>query len=174
MNQEQRIKTSPFRTWQTKCVRLCLLLFVSCFIFAACEPDTACHQELGSAVQITLSADSITSAGDTVHYTQWDSITVVGIGSDIGMQGKGVKVMGLELRPDTSLTAYLMLYHNQIDTLYIQHTPRQQFISLACGCAVYHTITAAWSSDSRVDSVSIINASVEPVAQDNLCIYLHE
>lgn len=174
MNQEQRIKTSPFRMWQTKCVRLCLLLFVSCFIFAACEPDAVCHQELGTAVQITLSADSITSAGDTVHYTQWDSIAVVGIGSDIGMQGKGFKVMGLELRPDTNLTAYLMLYHNQIDTLYIQHTPRQQFISLACGCAVYHTITAAWSSDSRVDSVSIINASVESVAQDNLCIYLHE
>ena len=99
---------------------------------------------------------------------------MVGIGSDIGMQGKGVKVMGLELRPDASLTAYLMLYHNQIDTLYIQHTPRQQFISMACGCAVYHTITAAWSSDQRVDSVSIINASVESVAQDNLCIYLHE
>lgn len=174
MNQEQRIKTSPFRTWQTKCVRLCLLLFVSCFIFAACEPDTTCHQELGTAVLITLSADSITAAGDTVHYTQWDSIAVVGIGSDIGMQDKDIKVMGLELRPDTNLTAYLMLYHNQIDTLFIQHTPRQQFISLACGCAVYHTITAAWSSDPRVDSVSIINASVEPVAQDNLCIYLHE
>ena len=141
---------------------------------AACEPETTCHQELDSAVQITLSADSITSAGDTAYYAQWDSIAVVGIGSDIGMQDKGVKVMGLELRPDTSLTAYLMLYHNQIDTLYIQNTPRQQFISMACGCAVYHTITAAWSTDPRVDSVSIINASVESVAQDNLCIYLHE
>jgi hypothetical protein len=119
-------------------------------------------------------ADSITSAGDTTYYTQWDSIAVVGIGSDIGMQDKSVKVMGLELRPDTNLTAYLMFYHNQIDTFYIQHTPRQQFISLACGCAVYHTITAAWSTDPRVDSVSIINASVETVAQDNLCIYLHE
>ena len=99
---------------------------------------------------------------------------MVGIASDIGMQDKGVKVMALELLPDTNLTAYLMFYHNQIDTLYIQHTPRQQFISLACGCAVYHTITAAWSTDPRVDSVSIINVSVESVAQDNLCIYLHE
>ena len=62
----------------------------------------------------------------------------------------------------------------RIDTLYIQHTPRQQFISMACGCTVYHTITAAWSTDPRVDSVSIINASVEAAAQDNLCIYLHE
>lgn len=174
MNQAPRIKTYHFLLRQTKHIRLYSLFLVLCSLFAACEPDTACHQELGSAVQITLSADSVTSAGDTAYYAQWDSVTVVGIGSDIGMQGKGVKVMGLELRPDTNLTAYLMLYHNQIDTLYIQHTPRQQFISMACGCAVYHTINAAWSSDPRVDSVRIINASVESVAQDNLCIYLHE
>ena len=144
------------------------------FLLAACEPDTVCYQELGAAVQITFSGDSITAAGDTVHYTQWDSIAVVGVGRDIGMQGKNIKGMGLELRPDTCLTSFLMLYHNQIDTLYIQHTPRQQFISMACGCTVYHTITAAWSTDPRVDSVSIINASVEAAAQDNLCIYLHE
>jgi len=174
MSQEQRIKTYQFLLRQTKLIRLCSLFLILCSLFAACEPDTACHQELDSAVQITLSADSITSAGDTVYYAQWDSITVAGVGSNIGMQGNGIKVMGLELRPDTNLTAYLMLYHDQIDTLYIQHTPRQQFISLACGCAVYHTITAAWSSDPRVDSVSIINAAVEAIVQDNLCIHLHE
>ena len=82
--------------------------------------------------------------------------------------------MRLELRPYTTLTMYLMQYHGQIDTLYIQHTPALHFVSLACGCAVYHTITAAWSSDARVDSVSIINASVETTPQENLCIYLHE
>ena len=174
MNQEQRIKIYQFLLRQTKHIRLCSLFLILCSLLTACEPDTTCHQELDSAVQITLSADSITSAGDTAHYAQWDSITVVGIGSDIGMQDKGVKVMGLELRPDTTLTAYLMLYHNQIDTLYIQHTPRQQFISMACGCAIYHTITAAWSTDPRVDSVSIINASVEIGGEENLCIYVHE
>ena len=143
-------------------------------LFAACEPERNCYQEMNAAVQISFSADSVTTVGDTVYYTQWDSISVVGVGSDIGLQGKNIKTIGVELRPDTNLTMYLMLYHDQIDTLFIQHTPRQQFISMACGCAVYHTITAAWSSDPRVDSVGIINASVETVAQENLCIYLHE
>ena len=174
MNQEQRIKTYQFLLRQTKHIRLCSLFLILCSLLTACEPDTTCHQELGTVVQITLSADSITLASDTVYYAHWDSISVVGIGSDIAMQGKTIKVMGLELRPDANLTAYLMLYHNQIDTLYIQHTPRQHFISLACGCAVYHTITAAWSTDPRVDSVSIINAAVEAIVQDNLCIHLHE
>jgi len=171
---EQKTKTYYFLLRQTNHIRLCFLFFLPCFLFAACEPDATCHQELDTAVQITLSADSINATGDTVRYTQWDSLLVVGVGNDIGMHEKKLKTIDLELRPDTTLTQYLMLYHNQIDTLYILHTPRQQFISMACGCAVYHTITAAWSSDPRVDSVSIINASVEAIAQENLCIYLHE
>lgn len=150
------------------------ILALLVLLFAACEPEKTCYQEMGTAVQISLSADSVTAAGNTVHYTQWDSIAVLGIGSDVAMQDKGVKSMGLELRPDDNMTAYLMLYHDQVDTLYIQHTPRQQFISMACGCAIYHTITAAWSTDPRVDSVSIINASVEIGGEENLCIYLHE
>lgn len=151
----------------------CLLVLGSLYL-VSCEPDKVCHQELQAAVQITLSADSVTAAGDTMVYAQWDSILVVGVGSDVGLKGKNLKGIGLELRPDTTLTQFLVQYHNQVDTLSIEHTPRLQYISAACGCAIYHTILRAWSSDPRVDSVSIINASVEALAQDNLCIYMHE
>ena len=150
------------------------LLALGSLFLVSCEPDKVCHQELQAAVQITLSADSVTAAGDTMVYAQWDSILVVGVGSDVGLKGKNLKGIGLELRPDTTLTQFLVQYHNQVDTLSIEHTPRLQYISAACGCAIYHTILRAWSSDSRVDSVSIINASVEALAQDNLCIYMHE
>ena len=133
-----------------------------------------CHQELQVVAQIILSADSVSATGDTISYAQWDSVLVVGLGSDIGLKDKSVKKIGLELRPDTTLTQFLLQYHNQVDTLFIEHTPRMQYISAACGCAIYHTILHAWSSDPRVDSVSIINASVESMAQDNLCIHMHE
>ena len=150
------------------------LLALGSLFLVSCEPDKVCHQELQAAVQITLSADSVTAVGDTMVYAQWDSILVVGVGSDVGLKGKNLKGIGLELRPDTTLTQFLVQYHNQVDTLSIEHTPRLQYISAACGCAIYHTILRAWSSDPRVDSVSIINASVEALAQDNLCIYMHE
>lgn len=150
------------------------LLALGSFVLVSCEPDKVCHQELQATAQIILSADSINAAGDTISYTQWDSVLVVGVGNDAGMKDKNLKRMGLELRPDTTLTQFLVQYHNQVDTLSIEHTPRLQYISAACGCAIYHTILRAWSSDSRVDSVSIINASVEALAQDNLCIYMHE
>lgn len=150
------------------------LLALGSWLLVSCEPDRVCHQELQAAAQIILSADSISAAGDTIAYAQWDSVLVVGVGSEIGFKGKAVKGMGLELRPDTTMTQFLVQYHNQVDTLFIEHTPRLQYISAACGCAIYHTILCAWSSDPRVDSVSIINASVESIAQDNLCIHMHE
>ena len=150
------------------------LFALGSWLLLSCEPDKVCHQELQVVAQIILSADSVSAIGDTISYAQWDSVLVVGLGSDIGLKDKNVKKMGLELRPDTTMTQFLMQYHNQVDTLFIEHTPRMQYISAACGCAIYHTITAAWSSDSRVDSIGIINASVENAVQDNLRIYLHE
>ena len=150
------------------------LLALGSFVLVSCEPDKVCHQELQATAQIILSADSVNAAGDTVSYARWDSILVVGVGNDVGMKDKNLKGIGLELRPDTTLTQFLVQYHNQVDTLSIEHTPRLQYISAACGCAIYHTILRAWSSDPRVDSVSIINASVEALAQDNLCFYMHE
>ena len=150
------------------------LLALGSWFLLSCEPDKVCHQELQVAAQIIFSADSVNAAGDTISYAQWDSIVVVGVGNDVGLKGSNVKTMGLELRPDTTMTQFLMQYHNQVDTLFIEHTPRVQSISAACGCAIYHTILHAWSSDPRVDSVSIINASVEPMAQDNLCVHMHE
>ena len=125
-------------------------------------------------MRVVLSADSVTVSGDTIHYTQWDSIRVIGVGHDRGYSWKNTKSMSLELCSDTTVTPYLMLYHNQVDTLFIQHTPRVEFVSMACGCMMYHTIEQAWSTDPRVDSVVVLNAAVESFVQDNLCIYLNE
>ena len=151
-----------------------LLLIFGCSFFVSCQPETRCYQEMNSVMVVTLSADSINNNGDTINYTQWDSIAIIGIGSDISMQGKKLKSIGVELRPDTNITMYLMQYHNQTDTLFVEHTPKQHFVSMACGCAVYHTINKVWSSDSRIENIAIINANIETIAQDNICIHLHE
>ena len=87
---------------------------------------------MNSVMVVTLSADSINNNGDTINYTQWDSIAIIGIGSDISMQGKKLKSIGIELRPDTNITMYLMQYHNQTDTLFVEHTPKQHFVSMTC------------------------------------------
>ena len=145
-------------------------------LFAACTADTTCRTDMSVAMVISLKADSLNNQGHIVQYTSWDSLSLEILSPyDLLIDNqKGVKKIALPLNPDTSITTFTMTYHNQTDTLYIEHTPRQYFVSLACGCAIYHTITKAWSSDSRVDSVQIINANVENAIQENLRIYLHE
>ena len=128
------------------------------------------------AMVLTLQADSVNQQGHTVKYTSWDSLTVELLGEYnlLFDNKKGISKLPMPLSPDTTLSTYLMTFHNQTDTLFVEHTPRQYFVSLACGCAIYHTITAAWSTDPRVDSLQIINANVEDAVQENLRIHLHE
>lgn len=128
------------------------------------------------AMVLTLQADSINQKGHIVKYTSWDSITVELLGEYnlLFDNGKSISKLPMPLLPDTTISTFLITFHEQTDTLFVEHTPRQHFVSLACGCAIYHTITAAWSTDPRVDSVQIINANVENAVQENLCIHLHE
>ena len=147
-------------------------------MIVACTTDTTCRQGMEVAMGVTLHADSLNDKGLAVKYTKWDSITVETVGSNgIGIvvdNKKGLSKLTLPMRPDTTRTAYIITFHEQTDTLFVEHTQRQYFVSLACGCAIYHTITNAWSTDWRVDSVVILNANVENAVQDNLRIYLHE
>lgn len=188
MIQDSTIKTY-YLTWgQTKHLCLYSLFLVLCSLFSACTADTTCRKDMAVNMVVTLQADSLNEKQHNVRYTSWDSITVqiVGENTTLWDNKKGVKQLPLFLHPtsqdpnlpktETSsvITAFAMTYHSQTDTLYVEHTPRQYFVSLACGCAIYHTILNAWSSDPRVDSVQIINANVENAVQENLRIHLHE
>lgn len=138
--------------------------------------ETTCRKDMDVAMVISLQADSLNVKGHAVKYTTWDSVTVEVIDkNELFIDNRiGLSKLTLPLRPDTTISSFLFTYHEQTDTLFVEHTPRQYFVSLACGCAIYHTITAAWSTDYRVDSVQIINANVENAVQENLCIHLHE
>ena len=141
----------------------------------ACEPDATCYQEMTTNMIVTLQADSVDAEGNTHTYQTWDSLYVQGVGSATTLYSpNSIRQLALELRPDSTETAFLMLYHGRIDTLVVTHTPRLQYVSMACGCAVYHTITNARSSDNRVDSILIINANIETSEQENLRIYMRE
>lgn len=161
-----------------------ILLFF--LIFAACTADTTCRKDMNVRMNVTLQADSLNETQHNVRYASWDSITVQIVGEDSLLidNRKGLKQLPLFLHPisqdtlegatSSIVTAFAMTYHMQTDTLYVEHTPRQYFVSLACGCAIYHTILNAWSTDLRVDSVQIINSNVENALQENLRIHLHE
>ena len=163
-----------------------ILILLFFLIFAACTADTTCRKDMNVRMNVTLQADSLNETQHNVRYTSWDSITVQIVGEDSLLidNRKGLKQLPLFLHPisqdtlegatSSIVTAFAMTYHMQTDTLYVEHTPRQYFVSLACGCAIYHTILNAWSTDLRVDSVQIINSNVANALQENLRIHLHE
>ena len=139
----------------------------------ACQPDKSCRQDIYVACQVTLQGIAVDSIGEEHEFTTWDSITVQGVGNDSILYDNNYSVSKilLPLRLDTNLTAYSITWQEETDTLYIQHTNSMTFISMACGCAIYHTVDSVWYSGSRWDSIKIVNTAVEAVAQENVRLY---
>ena len=149
--------------------RLLLLLpFIG--LLVSCQPDTVCRQYNTVALGISVQYLSTDSAGNTTTHNTFDSISVQGINNDsvLYTNQHNLDALWLPLRPDTSITAFTMLWHNQYDTLYIMHDNTLRFISHACGCTIYHTIDSVWHRGNAIDSIAIINATVETTQQNNI------
>ena len=142
-------------------------------MLAGCRPDEVCRQDLSIAAGVVLRGTSVDSAGVVSNFTSWDSITVQGVGSDSVLynNAKSVKTLYLPLRPDTALTMYRLNWHGEEDILYVRHDNTRRYVSMACGCIIYHTIDTVWSDGVWIDSVEIMNSAVESASQNNIRIY---
>ena len=139
----------------------------------ACEPDRTCRQEVDVKAGVALRCLHIDTLDVASNIQQWDSITVQGVGSDSVLynNSKNVKQIYLPLRRDTTVTVFTLKWQGKTEKLYIQHSNAQQFISMACGCVIYHQIEKVWTDKVRADSARIVNTAVEAIKQDNIYIY---
>lgn len=144
------------------------------FCMVCCRPDTVCRQEIDVTAGVTTEWLLTDSVGNTTKQIVWDSVSVWGVGNDSLLYNNSYAVgtLGLPLRGDVSLTAFVILWHNTYDTLYIHHDNTRKFISSACGCAIYHTIDTAWAAGTFIDSLYIVNSSVETTQQTNIHLLL--
>lgn len=156
-------------------MKKCLLLILFPVLFMACKPDTECRTSVDIGMQVVFAIDSL--QGDTmqVNLTSIDSITVQGVGNDSLLYDNDRKISNifLPLKTDANSTVYALRAYNKEDTLYIEHDNNVTFVSLACGCNVYHTITAVTHKGGLIDSIVMLNASVESFKQDNVRLYMH-
>lgn len=141
---------------------------------AACQPDTTCRQSTDVVAGIALRGISIDSTGVATDFTAWDEITVQGVGNDSVLYDNSTNVSRIlvPLCIDTNITAYSLDWKNQEDIIYFRHDNTRRFISMACGCVVYHTIDSVWCKGTWIDSVKIVNSAVEPVEQDNVRVFV--
>lgn len=150
-----------------------LIVLVIGICLISCEPDKTCRQDVDVRARLVLRCYHHDTLDVVSEVTQWDSITVQGVGSDsiLYSNTKSAKELLLPLRGDTTVTAYTLLWNGKTETLYIRHSNTQRFVSMACGCVIYHQIEDVWCDKVWADSVVIINAAVETVEQDNIRIY---
>ncbi len=143
-------------------------------LLVGCEPDKSCRQSIYVACRVVLQGTEIDSLGEPVAFHEWDSVTVQGVGNDSVLYDNQYSVnrLLLPLKTDTTITAYSILWHDEYDTLYVRHTNTLNFISMACGCAIYHTIDSTWTNSARIDSLVVINSAIEAVEQDNIRVYV--
>lgn len=145
------------------------------FILAACEPDTGCRDSMATGMGVSVIRQLVDSVS-TQRIDQWDSVLIQGVGADSVLytykQSAGKKTLNLPLRPNNTITAYQFQWHGETDTLYIQHTPLEHFVSLACGCAIYHTIDTVWAFGSLIQKAEVINSAVERGERENVRLTL--
>ena len=96
--------------------------------------------------------------------------TVCGDGDPADVLG----VIQLPLKPDSLHTEFVINYNGRSDTLKILHDNDMQFISLACGCLVFHTIEGWSISRNFLDSVHILNDLVTTSGDRHMQLYFHK
>jgi hypothetical protein len=130
-------------------------------VFIACKPDTTCRLPTEVLVQIPISHATI------------DTLIVQGCDNDLVLYNANSSVTSIlvPLRQDVNTTQYTLFFNGKHDTLTIFHQNDTHFISLACGCAVYHIIDSICVT-ARIDTAKIINSAVETTLQDNIKIHL--
>ena len=142
----------------------------------SCTPDTECRIEENVNCILTFDCDSIRATEDTtfvVKFDQIDSLTIKGMDVDSVLYDneKSVSSVALPLRSDINSTKYNLVLNGHQYLLTINHQNEEHFISMECGCFVYHQIDTAYTNSG--DTVEIINTSVENSEQTNLKLHLH-
>lgn len=145
-------------------------------LLCGCTVDQQCRTAFDVRMQAVFRADSLQADSTYATYAIWDSITVQGLGRDSVLYDnrKGITTLQLPLRPDTTVTAYRLTYHGRTDTLYIIHNNDIQFISLACGEVIYHTIEGFRARGTWIDSIVMIDSTVQATVKDNIRLIAHE
>lgn len=154
--------------------RLLYTLLPLLALLAACEPDTTCRTDENVRLVLTMKGVHV-SGTDTVSFTSIDSLTVYGVGSDSVLynNNKSVSKISLPLRKNADSTQFVMTFNDKTDMLTVRHRNTDYFVSLACGCFVYHTIDTIYAGRSVIDSVGMVEYEIANYENTNAVLYLY-
>ena len=153
-----------------------------------CSADTECRQTMGIHLNVVFLCDSLRQstdsarlskdslAMDTVRFATIRGMEIRGVGRDSVLYSSDTtfSLAKLPLRPDSLHSDFVLTFNGLSDTLIIHHQNDMQFISLACGCLVYHTIEGLSDRHILIDSTEILNTLVTTSNDEHIRLYFHK
>lgn len=138
-------------------------------VLVSCQPDNQCRKENIVQMQVSFKNKALSKVS-------LDSVTIQGVGSDSVLYDnkKSVNEVSLPLHKTKDKTQFVFSNGVKVDTLSIEHLNTDNFISLECGCFVYHTIQRAYSCGTWIDSVAIITTEITSInAEEHLQVFFN-
>lgn len=151
-------------------IRKYLFVIFGILFITGCQGDEQCRKE--NIVQMRMVFLDI----ETNKTYNADSITIQGVGNDSILYNnrKSISSIELPLHKTQERTQFAISSGDLKDTITLCHTNHDTFISLECGCFVYHTLNKVWSNHTWIDSISIINPEITASSEDeHLQIFFH-
>jgi len=141
-------------------VVLCLLLCT----LVACTSDGECRQSVVTSVGVEF-FQPVYNDKTQDYKTQLTNLTIYVQGLDndsVLFDNISTNSVALPLKPLEQSTEYILqIVGKTPDTLIINHTNEEHFISLECGIMVYHNLTDISFTKNQIDSVKIMHNAVK-------------
>jgi len=151
-----------------------LLALLAGGILLSCSTDETCRKN----TYVRFYADFykiITENKKRTIKAGIDSVTVVGIGSDLKLYDseKSVNELQLPLHKTDGVTRFSIAFNDTIDTLTIKHVNYDKYLSLECGCIKTATVDTTYITRHFIDSIAITSHEVNTNNAPNIKIYRH-
>ena len=153
-------------------------LLVACLLFftACTSSDGECRKSKVVVMGVSL-YKTIFDADAEAYVTSpiTERLTIKGVTNDsILYNDQPVSSFVLPLHALQPVTSFVVQRGTLgTDTIVIFHENSTNFISLECGCFVYHTIQTTSTTTHQIDSLVIENSAVQNVTEKHLRIYYH-
>jgi hypothetical protein len=142
--------------------------------FAACDNDEQCHKENYVMVQIGFYKSVIDTLGKQTNQSTTLTVTANGSEQDSLLYNSVLtKYIDLPLNKFENVSSFDIILNDTLETFTVWHTNREEYLSFECGYITFFTIDSCQITKNYVDSVSIINNSVNTQDAENIRFYRH-
>jgi len=153
------------------------LFFALCFCFLLltnCASDGSCRQTVAVSLGIEFyKSDFDIVQEQYVYEPYFDTLTIFGLGNDSLLANNlTIREIRLPLKPFANQSTYIFeRKHLLPDTITFFYKNENNFISLECGCLVFHRITDIENTFYNIDSVVVKNNFAADEQAKNIRIY---